>query len=73
MIVMFRMTPEKKEKYIKKLEKMVETIEELKECIEEGGEYEDEEWDEEPQFRMGRRNGSMSSMKSRYSRRGGGY
>jgi hypothetical protein len=42
MVVMFRMSPEKKEKYIKKLDKMSEFIEEFKDCLEESSEYDDE-------------------------------
>ena len=56
MVVMFKMTPDKKEKWIKKLDKMLDFIEEVKECFEES-EDEDvdfrentmyhQDWDEE--------------------------
>lgn len=57
---MFRMSPEKKEKYIKKLDKMSDFIEEFKECLEESPEYEDEvsyrhdEYDEEDYVKIPR-------------------
>jgi hypothetical protein len=74
MVVMFRMTPEKKEKFNKKIDKMMGFLEEFKECLEDSEEYEDEEF-EEPQYRgsMRRRGGSSSSMRSRYSRSNGDY
>ena len=71
MVVMFRMSPEKKEKLTKKLDKMVDFIEDFKECLEDSEEYEDEEWEEEPMSRKYRGGmGSSSSMRGRYSRRG---
>lgn len=68
MFIMYKMTPEKKEKWTKKLDKMMEFIEEFRDCLEESEDYEGEEWDEEPKYRNNR---GMSSMRSRYSRRGG--
>lgn len=71
MVVMFKMTPEKKEKFGKKINKMMDFLEEFKECLEDSEDYEDEEY-EEPMYRggsMSRRGGS--SMRSHYSRRGG--
>jgi hypothetical protein len=47
---------------------MMDFLEEFKECLEESEDYEGEEWDEEPKYRSNR---GMSSMRSRYSRRGG--
>jgi Asp-tRNA(Asn)/Glu-tRNA(Gln) amidotransferase C subunit len=52
MVVMFRMSPEKREKYIKKLDKMMDFIEEFKECLEDSEEessyrHEDYDGDEE--------------------------
>lgn len=73
MVVMYKMTPENKEKFTKKLDKMMDFIEEFKECLEDSEDYEDDEY-EEPEYRgnMRRRGGSgSSSMRSRYSRRGG--
>jgi len=67
---MYRMTPEKKEKYTKKIDKMIDFLEEFKDCLEDSEDYDGEEWEEEPQYRTSRR-GGMTSMKSRYSRRGG--
>ena len=67
---MYRMTPEKKEKYTKKIDKMIDFLEEFKDCLEDSEDYDGEEWEEEPQYRTSRR-GGMSSMKNRYSRRGG--
>lgn len=64
------MSPEKKEKWVKKLDKMSEFIDEFKECLEESEDYEGEEWEEEPQYRSYKRGGEMP-MRSRYSRRGG--
>lgn len=68
MFIMYKMTPEKKEKWTKKLDKMMEFIEEFRDCLEESEDYEGEEWDEEPKYRSNR---GMPSMRSRYSRRGG--
>lgn len=72
---MYKMSPEKKEKWTKKLDKMIDFIEEFKECLEESEDYEDDEF--EPEYRGGsmrRRGGSgLSSMRSRYSRNGGVY
>jgi hypothetical protein len=68
MVVMFKMTPEKKEKYTKKIDKMMDFLEEFKECLEDGENY-DEEWEEEPTYRSYRKEGTP--MRSRYSRRGG--
>lgn len=56
---MYRMTPEKKEKYIKKLDKMMDFLEEFKDCLEDSdeetsyrhGEYEDEEYERVPKSR----------------------
>ena len=71
MVVMFKMTPEKKEKFSKKIDKMMDFLEEFKECLEDSEDYEDEEY-EEPMYRGSmRRMGGTSAMKSRYSRRGG--
>ena len=71
MVVMFRMTPEKKEKYTKKIDKMMDFLEEFKECLEDSEEYEEEEY-EEPQYRGNMMHrGGTSSMRGRYSRRGG--
>ena len=67
---MYKMTPEKKEKFTKKIDKMMDFLEEFKECLEDSEEYDGEEWEEEPQYRNNRR-GGMYSMKGRYSRRGG--
>jgi hypothetical protein len=62
------MSPEKKDKFTKKIDKMLEFLEEFKECLEESEEYDGEEWEEEPRYRSNMR--GMTSMKSRYSRRG---
>jgi uncharacterized membrane protein YgaE (UPF0421/DUF939 family) len=70
MVVMFKMTPEKKEKYTKKIDKMMDFLEEFKDCLEDGENY-DEEWEEEPMYRSYRKEGTPASMRSRYSRRGG--
>lgn len=68
---MFKMTSEKKEKFGKKIDKMMDFLEEFKDCLEDSEEYEDEEY-EEPMYRSSmRRMGNTSTMKSRYSRRGG--
>lgn len=46
---MYKMTPEKKEKFTHKIEKMMEFLEEFHECLEDS-EYSDEE----PEYRGGR-------------------
>lgn len=71
MVVMLRMTPEKKEKYTKKLDKMLDFIEEFKECLEDSEEYDEEDFSEDAMPRRYR--GGSSAMRSRYSRRGGNY
>ena len=62
MVIMFRMTPEKKEKYIKKLDKMADFIDEFKECLEDSEEtnYRHEEYDDEDEY--------IKVPKSRYAR-----
>ena len=65
---MYKMSPEKKDKFTKKIDKMLDFLEEFKECLEESEEYDGEEWEEEPRYRSNMR--GMASMKSRYSRRG---
>lgn len=65
MIVMYKMTPAKKEKYISKIDKMMDFLEEFKTCLDESDEY--DEYNEEPMYRNG---SGMSSMRGRYSRRG---
>ena len=62
MVVMYRMTPEKKEKYIKKLDKMMDFLEEFKDCLEDSEEstdYRHEEYEDEDYVKV---------PKSRYSR-----
>lgn len=41
MVIMFRMTPEKKEKMIRKLDKMEDFIEEFRSCLENSAEEEE--------------------------------
>ena len=53
MVVMFKMTPEKKEKFVKKLDKMSDFIEEFKECLESANEEENfrhDDYDEEDDY-----------------------
>ena len=61
MVIMYKMTPEKREKYTKKIDKMMDFLEEFKECLESGmeedeygyrGSYRREE--EEPEYRGNR-------------------
>ena len=66
---MYKMSPEKKEKYTKKIDKMIDFLEEFKECLEDSEDYDEDEY-EEPAYR-GNTGRMGSSMKSRYSRRGG--
>ena len=66
---MLKMSPEKKDRMTKKLDKMIDFIEEFKECLEDGEGYDDYEYDEEMMPR--RMRGGVSSMRGRYSRRGG--
>lgn len=71
MIVMFKMTPEKREKFSKKIDKMMDFLDEFKECLEDSEDMDEEDY-EEPQYRNSMmRRGSSSAMKTRYSRRGG--
>jgi hypothetical protein len=67
MVVMYKMTSDKKEKFSKKIDKMLDFLEEFKECLEDSEEYDEEEWEEEPAYRTMRR--GTSSMRSRYNRR----
>ena len=72
MIIMRRMTPEKKEKFTMKLDKMIDFIEEFKECLEDSEDYDGDDMEDEPMYRggsMSRR--SSTPMRGRYSRRGG--
>ena len=62
MVVMYRMTPEKKEKFIKKLDKMEEFLDEFRDCLESAEEepsYRHEEYEDEDYVKI---------PKSRYSR-----
>ena len=68
---MFKMTPEKKEKFGKKIDKMMDFLEEFKECLEEAEDYEDDEVEDEIMSRRYRGGSGSSSMRSHYSRRGG--
>jgi hypothetical protein len=68
MVIMYKMTPEKRDKFTKKIDKMMDFLEEFKECLEEADEFGDVEY-EEPSYR--RHEGIGPSMRSRYSRRGG--
>lgn len=43
MVVMFKMTSEKKEKFSRKIDKMMDFLEEFKECLDSSDEYDDEE------------------------------
>jgi Asp-tRNA(Asn)/Glu-tRNA(Gln) amidotransferase C subunit len=62
MVIMYKMTPEKREKYTKKIDKMMDFLDEFKECLESG--VEDEEYsyrggsyrreEEDPEYRGGR-------------------
>lgn len=68
-MIRFR-SSEDHEDLLKKVKKMRKFTEELEECLEDAENYDDEEWEEEPQYRTGMRN-YTSPMRSRYSRRGG--
>lgn len=48
MVIMYKMTPEKKEKFTHKIEKMMDFLEEFHECLEES------EVSDEPDYRGGR-------------------
>lgn len=48
MVIMYKMTPEKKEKFTHKIEKMMDFLEEFHECLEES------EVSDEPEYRGGR-------------------
>ena len=72
MIIMRRMTPEKKEKFTMKLDKMIDFIEEFKECLEDSEDYDGDDMEDEPMYSGGSMNRRSSTpMKGRYSRRGG--
>lgn len=63
MVVMLRMSPEKRDKYIKKLDKMAEFIDDFKECLEESDEdtkYRHDDYDEDEDY--------VKVPKSKYSR-----
>ena len=68
MIVMYKMTPEKKEKMTKKIDKMMDFLDEFKTCLEESEDYDDEY--SEPSYRSGR-DGMSPAMRGRYSYRHG--
>lgn len=69
MVIMFKMTPEKREKMIKKLDKMADYIDEFKSCLEESDDYDEEDFEEEPSYRSSMRGGSSASMRGRYGYR----
>ena len=72
MVVMLKMSPEKKDRMTKKLDKMIDFIEEFKECLEDSEDYDGDDMEDEPMYRggsMSRR--SSTPMRGRYSRRGG--
>lgn len=66
MVIMYKMTPEKKEKLSRKLDKMMDFIDEFKECLENSEEYDDDL--EDPEYRSMRRRDESSYMRSRYKR-----
>lgn len=68
---MFKMSSEKKDKFIKKIDKMTEFLDEFKECLESGGDYdEDDGWEEDsPQFKAAMRRAMKSAMRSRYGKK----
>lgn len=47
MVIMYKMTPEKKEKFTHKIDKMIDFLEEFKDCLEES------EVSDEPEYRGG--------------------
>lgn len=60
MVVMYKMTPEKKDKFIKKIDKMMDFLDEFKDCLEDASgedvgyrheDYEDEEYVKIPKSR----------------------
>jgi predicted transcriptional regulator len=65
MVIMYKMTPEKKEKINRKLDKMMDFIEELKECVDESENY------DEGMAESSYRGGSAMSMRGRYGYRRG--
>ena len=71
MVIMFKMTPEKREKMIKKLDKMADYIDEFKSCLEESDDYDEEDFEEEPSYRSNMHGGSSASMRGRYGYRRG--
>ena len=62
MVVMFRMSSDKRDRMLHKLDKMMDFLEEYKTCLEEASEEEeyrgsyrkDKEWDDEESYRGGR-------------------
>lgn len=64
MVIMYKMTPAKKEKFIGKIDKMMDFLEEFRTCLDESDEYDEYE---EPMYRGGN---AMPRMRSRYSNRG---
>ena len=73
MVIMYKMTPEKKEKYAHKIEKMMDFLEEFKECLDESEYSEDM-----PEYRGGGRSYRKEydedemRMEGRYGYRRGG-
>lgn len=53
MVIMYKMTPEKKEKFTHKIEKMMDFLEEFHQCLEES------EVSDEPEYRGGSYRGGM--------------
>ena len=48
MVIMYKMTPEKKEKFTHKIEKMIDFLEEFRDCLE------DSDYADEAEYRGGR-------------------
>lgn len=65
MVIMYKMTPEKKEKFTKKIDKMMDFLEEFKACLEDAEDYDEDDYEEEPSYRM--RGSGSSSMRKRYA------
>lgn len=62
MVVMYKMTPEKKDKFTRKIDKMMDFLEEFKECLEDSDtEYRHEDYDGEDED-------YVKVPRSRYSR-----
>jgi hypothetical protein len=76
MVVMFKMSSEKKERFTHKIDKMLDFLEEFKDCLENSYEEEPEyrhDWEDYPEHEKERAYREMSSRYARMRKMGGRY